>query len=417
MAICIKKLALKRLVLLTIAVFTMVLTYSSFHNPFYLSVSMSESTKLSQPSDGDNITHIDNGKNEMKQQKWDVLKESICRNMVPNANIWSLLFELARVELDFAKERIPTNPLDANFTKQFFTFSSGGVGYTSSDKIHHMVYLRVWKAGNDQIRKNLMTTLSEQDGSKTWERKGRLLEAYDTGWPGLWSPIPKIQLNQTCIVTALRDPISHFISGYNELEYRVAAHHPGHQWTTRQNPHPNNFARFENGTEIRFEQFVTDLVGGAASSSNIFPSMPHWNIYHVFSMTGILWELKRLRDTLGVMVDAPHLTDYLPTVDNLNTEFPKFLSRSCNGIPPAADKPWNTTLGDHESREDEFGFYNAAKRVWKNQDKISRALCAIHTLDYACFDKLPIPDLCQSLYISDRFHNELIKAATGKGAR
>ena len=60
--------------------------------------------------------------------------------------------------------------------------------------------------------------------------------------------------------------------------------------------------------------------------------------------------------------------------------------------------------------EDEYGFYNAAKRVWKNQDKISRALCAIHTLDYACFDKLPIPDfVCQSLYTSNRFHNELIK--------
>ena len=36
--------------------------------------------------------------------------------------------------------------------------------------------------------------------------------------------------------------------------------------------------RFENGREIRFEQLITDLVGGAASSSNIFPSMLHWNM-------------------------------------------------------------------------------------------------------------------------------------------
>ena len=64
-------------------------------------------------------------------------------------------------------------------------------------------------------------------------------------------------------------------------------------------------------------------------------------------MTGILWELKRLRDTLRV-VNAIHLTDYLPTVNNLNTEFPKFLSQTCNGIPLAAEKPWNTTLGNHD---------------------------------------------------------------------
>ena len=68
----------------------------------------------------------------------------MCPNQMPNRRIWSTLFELARVELNFAPDRIQSNPIDANFTREFFTFSSGGMGYTSEDE-EHMVYLRVWK--------------------------------------------------------------------------------------------------------------------------------------------------------------------------------------------------------------------------------------------------------------------------------
>ena len=148
----------------------------------------------------------------VKQKKWNLLKETICPNMIPNSNIWSTLFELARIELEFAKERTPFNPLDETFTKQFFTFSSGGLGYKSSDKLHHMLYLRIWKAGNDQIRKSLMLTLKNSKNTNTvWETS----DLFEKGLHDLLSPIPKTQLNETCVVTAVRDPITHFMSGKN----------------------------------------------------------------------------------------------------------------------------------------------------------------------------------------------------------
>lgn len=197
------------------------------------------------------------------------------------------------------------------------------------------------------------------------------------------------------------------------MEFRVAAKIQGrHKWTTPQRPHPNHFARFENGTDVRFEQFVADFVGGAASSSHVFPSIPEHNIYHVFSMTGVLWWMKRQRDTLaaeGLMAPSLH---YLPTINDLDNEFPKFLSRTCHGLPLEATKRWNLKLGDHESRLDYYGFYSSAKRVWAKQLATSRALCAIHALDYACFDLVPVPMLCLSLFVSDRFHDRVMQAAT-----
>ena len=157
-----------------------------------------------------NDTTVDDGEST-KQKKWNLLKETICPNMIPNSNIWSTLFELARIELAFAKERIPFNPLDETFTKQFFTFSSGGLGYESSDKLHHMVYLTIWKAGNNQIRNSLRSTMKNSTGT-VWDT---FPLSFEQGWSKLVSPIPKTQLNETCVVTAVRDPITHFMSGKN----------------------------------------------------------------------------------------------------------------------------------------------------------------------------------------------------------
>ena len=76
---------------------------------------------------------------------WTELKQIMCPNMKPNPKIWSTLFELARVELGFDTSRIPTANADEEFVQRFFTFTSGGIGYSSSDETNHLVYLRVWK--------------------------------------------------------------------------------------------------------------------------------------------------------------------------------------------------------------------------------------------------------------------------------
>ena len=63
--------------------------------------------------------------------------------------------------------------------------------------------------------------------------------------------------------------------------------------------------------------------------------------------------------------------------------------------------PMNPLVGKHVSSQDEFGLYKAAKNVWKFGGKESKALCALHAFDYACFDDiLPdgIPQLCSEVY-------------------
>ncbi|KAL9178521.1 hypothetical protein ACHAXT_001859 [Thalassiosira profunda] len=155
------------------------------------------------------------------------------------------------------------------------------------------------------------------------------------------------------------------------------------------------FANYAIGTTARFRAFVQDFVGGAASTG-LYPSTPAWNIFHVFSMTGALMELAGKRNSVRFF--------YLPSIEALDENFPKFLARSCKG------KPFPIKYV-HPSQEDDYGFYDAAKSVWKEQDAISRALCAIHAMDYACFEAIPIPVICQSVFLNQTFLDKLAKAA------
>ena len=277
--------------------------------------------------------------------------------------------------------------------------------------INQLFVLPRIRAGNDQIRKNLDATLSqsEKDGGKTWIEKGQLLEAFTNGYPGLWSPIPQNHRNNTCVVTAVRDPIEHFVSGYNEMEWRVL-HNDHHHWINPKKYVGKNtllFARWKNGTDMRFEQFIVDYIGGAGSSG-LFPSIPHSIIYHTFSMAGILWELQRRQQSL---------TAYLPSIKNMDVEFPKFLREKCKGLPREATQTFKSKF-DHPSQNDEHGFYSAAKRVvWSNSkgdNKFARALCAIHALDYACFDLIPVPIVCQTLFDRESFREKVTKADTSE---
>ena len=123
-------------------------------------------------------------------------------------------------------------------------------------------------------------------------------------------------------------------------------------------------------------------------------------------MTGILWGLKRLQGCHGKDV-APNLTSYLPSLTNLDTEFPKLLNETCSGLPPFDSFKERIV---HASQSDKFNFYSAAKQAWKHQGNVSRALCAIHALDYACFDDIPVPTLCQEVYSKSLFQHKVLHA-------
>lgn len=221
--------------------------------------------------------------------------------------------------------------------------------------------------------------------------------------------------NASCVVTAVRDPIQHFLSGYNEIEHRRFPREK-RIGNARGDLHDSSdvdvtsFTRHEKRTIGRFEQFVTDLLS-RPREAGLFNQYKFWGIQeiaHVFSMTGVLWGLKRLRDCHGED-GTLNLTAYLPSLTGLDAELPKLVNEKCS-LPHSLD-PFPEAVV-HGSQLDEYGFYSAAKRAWRDQGNVARALCAIHALDYACFDAMPVPSLCQDVYSRQNFHHKVFLATT-----
>ena len=197
-------------------------------------------------------------------EQWNQIKQLVCPNQVPNPSVWQSLFMQARIELGFDLENIPNTGADKHFVKEFFKFSSGGLGYSSSDGEHYMVYLKVWKGANDHIRENIVIRANPDN---YWEFSPDIIMMEDYGdrdFSELWSPIPLSKRNQTCVVTAVRDPIEHFLSGYNELEFRsTPSFHTAHK--VRPDGKVRQYERYKYGNEARFEQYVSDFLWGPRS--------------------------------------------------------------------------------------------------------------------------------------------------------
>ena len=348
-------------------------------------------------------------------QHWPPLKQTLCPNQSPNSQTFQTLFELARIELQLPPDQIiTTHDGDIHAINKFFSFSQGGLGYLSNDKKSYMAYLRIFKAGNDQIRGNLLAQLNSAGGT-VWD-KNTLHELIAT--------IPTSSLvNETCIVTVVRDPITHFLSAYNEIEWR---HEDRIRGQTLESSYIPKYRLLTNGTQERYIKFVTDFIQGP-SSNGIYRNKQRGieEITHVFSMVGPLYEMDRLRKKQGSN-GMPRLTAYMSNMTNLDDTFPQFVHSKCIGLPKEVTT--FTKKITHGSQGDEFNFYKIAKKVWKEaQDmqrgldkderssnsssfEVSRALCAIHAMDYACYEDIPVPKFCQRVYMQDHFRERLYNA-------
>lgn len=255
-----------------------------------------------------------------------------------------------------------------------------------------VVYLRVWKAANNQIREYLMQQINgvtfvpnvvsklRQRLMHYWQRFKGVVSFTDTD--RLFGHLHA--QGDACIVTVLRDPISHFLKGYNQLECRR---------TTNSTPFP--YMKFREGTSERFVQFVVDLLSGVFTHDQ----EKEYSIPHVYSMTGILYALSQTKY---------RLTAYLPSLDNLATDFPAFLSDSCS--PHTRFPVMESEKKQHASSKDSNGFYSAAKAVGENNQTTTRALCALHVMDYACYGKFSVPQMCRDVYAQDDFVHAIQKA-------
>ena len=306
---------------------------------------------------------------------WPNIRTKLCPKMRPNINYGRNLFLATQRQLGMSPiEDSAELTAFQHFIgeERFWTFQSGGWIHTPKGGGVSTIYLRIFKAGNNQLMSGYETILSGSRAEGSYTRFDKL---YD---------IPRQILKNACIVTAVRDPVERWLSGYNEIEYRAVEVRPERM---KNHSSVQQFHRFQNGTEQRFDQFVRDFIGGPARDLKI-------QYGHIYSMTGILYHLEK---DVGAT-----LTSYLSSLQNLTHTFPDFITSTCPNLPKSAQKPMSLH-GQHVTSGDPLGFYAAAKESWKKQATTARALCTISAMDYACYERLPVPALCQEVFADESF--------------
>ena len=343
------------------------------------------------------------------------MKHLMCRNQRPDPRIWQTLFELARAELGFPPDRLVADPADLIAVDSFYKFNAGGIGYG-----RRFFYLRVLHAGSDRIQHSL-EEFSRSVGDGRIRKYG--IQYHDADVEDVASISGLLHspafrggaLDALCAVTAVRDPIERFLAAYAEMEHRQQVA------SVLRDALPAYARHGGDDAVARFERFATDFIRGPATSGIFrgYDKTGDHAVARLFSMTGVLWGLARLRDCRGggTTTTGPALAAYLPSLADLDAAFPRLVNATCPG-PPRVGAALRERAGgarDHADRPDPSGFRVAAERAWREGGNVSRALCAVHCLDYACFDEIPVPALCREVYSKPSFiHKVLSVAASGR---
>jgi hypothetical protein len=319
---------------------------------------------------------------------WSDIMEVLCPNNVPRVQEYAnVLFELAGKEIQNNTTKTHYNGKNKKRIQQFFQglYHKGTKLCQLPGTADFIMYMRIYKCGNNQIMEWMNSALNCYS-------KGDLIDSL-TIWNN--ADVEETLKKSLCIITAIRDPISHFLSAYNEIEYQWLANHSNFEDPkVKQKLIKKGDLQYVQqmpGSKNRFERFVREFLDKPMG-------MSQGAFDHLDLMSRILPTL----DQNGLS-----LTAYLPSLHNLTGAWPVFVSQTCTS-------DHHTTLrsmelnAQHDSSKDPFGTYQAAQDVWDDQGAIAKALCILHAMDYACFDLVDeVPLLCQEVYSRNDFQEAL----------
>ncbi len=389
---------------------------------------------------------------------WPRLKKKLCPKGVPEISLGPSLFELGRVEFGLEANVTAASGSDQVLRNRQRTsefFYDGGFGFTifldGEDPANTLFYASVWKCANDQIHSYLHQIFNRRingdvrDPSRTIHRENDVYreslnkkdlefvfhEALNRPKDSSENPslanedyftFNKTSRSKPCIFSVLRDPIGHFLSGYNEVEYRLIHGDVDAPKLSKDSHKLASYTKIPHDEspekrEQRFKTFVKNLI-------KEHPSFSAFDYYkHFASMSRMLPTMSRFD-----LIPVAHKNEqwYLPTLDHLTETFPTFLADRCptmatnyqqrqhqclqsdtscknNDDENTTPFPPMRRMGSHDSSKDVDGTYKAAKDVWNKGGPVAKALCVLHAMDYACFDDLSLPLLCRNVYSSQRF--------------
>jgi len=318
------------------------------------------------------------------EEAWAKVKSNLCQHSVPQLKLGAVLFELARREIGLERPR--RNKKEENqFVRSFFQSPPGIVAYKPPGGEVSVLYINNKKAASTQIKYHFLATGLERE-ERLREEDKRTLQTLSRR---------ERQKDDACIITAIRDPIERFLSGYSELEQRTATETKYNNTVSQM---PVGYKMHQYGETNRFEQLVEDFLSDpgflhAKKAEQDFGEL----LRHLWSQTRILICVAEL---------GMQLTSYLPTIKNITQEWPKFVIENCpSAIEHYLESQPMKLLGQHKSSKDPLGFRRAANAVWAEGGRTARALCALHAMEYACWDNLPdgVPELCRDVYSSQHF--------------
>ncbi len=305
-----------------------------------------------------------------------------CRRPLPTGQLVAQALDAFRIHapasvmnssIDFQEwESYVTGPESSKwrlFTASFWRFQPGltvvDIGDGTPNSPHLVTYIRIWKSANDFIRFNLVPAA----GPGAMDVTGRLAPLI-SGRRGGQMTRRKVGSHRLSskVFTFVRSPISHFVSGYNEVEYR---------WTHD------------------FGNYSTDFIPEYCQSKGcVFHKFPMGSTERVWAFLGdlLLGKLALLREVghvyaqLGALPKGLRI-DFVGRLENFNEDWRHVLDTFIHADSDQHECEFDPSVGAHNSTNFEAG--EAAKRLVANDPGFVRVLEELLVLEFMCWGYPP----------------------------